>query len=139
MTGNGYSDTDIKTADAILALDLKTGNLRWSQHSTPDMFNWDCGSREEGGNCPVNRGPDEDFGSSTLLLDAGAGKQILVAGQKTGVVHAFDPDRNGKSVWQTRVGNGGVFWGIAGHAGVAYVPVSDMDRRNPESGGECSH
>ena len=139
MTGNGYSDPDIKTADAILALDMKTGKLRWSQQATPDMFNWDCGSREGGGNCPANHGPDEDFGSSAVLLDAGGGRQILVAGQKTGVVHAFDPDRNGKIVWQTRVGKGsvlgGVLWGIAGHAGIAYVPVSDMDRRNPESGG----
>jgi polyvinyl alcohol dehydrogenase (cytochrome) len=139
MTGNGYSDPDIKTADAILALDLKSGKLQWSQQATPDMFNWDCGSRAGGGNCPVNHGPDEDFGSSAVLLDAGAGKQILVAGQKTGVVHAFDPDQNGKIVWQTRVGKGsvlgGVLWGIAGHAGVAYVPVSDMDRRHPESGG----
>jgi polyvinyl alcohol dehydrogenase (cytochrome) len=139
MTGNGYSDPDIKTADAILAVDLKTGALRWSQQATPDMFNWDCGSREGGGNCPANHGPDQDFGSSAVLLDAGGGKQILVAGQKTGVVHAFDPDQSGKIVWQTRVGKGsvlgGVLWGIAGHAGVAYVPVSDMDRRNPESGG----
>jgi polyvinyl alcohol dehydrogenase (cytochrome) len=139
MTGNGYSDPDIKTADAIMALDLKTGKVRWSQQATPDMFNWDCGSREGGGNCPVNHGPDEDFGSSAVLLDAGGGKQVLIAGQKTGVVHAFDPDQNGKIVWQTRVGKGsvlgGVLWGIAGHKGVAYVPLSDMDRRNPESGG----
>ena len=31
MTGNGYSDPDIKTADAIIAIDLKTGKVRWSQ------------------------------------------------------------------------------------------------------------
>ncbi|MDQ2776919.1 MAG: PQQ-binding-like beta-propeller repeat protein [Acidobacteriota bacterium] len=140
MTGNGYSDPDIKTADGIIAFDLKSGKLRWSRQATPDMFNWDCGSRGGGGNCPVNHGPDEDFGSSAVLLDAGGGKQVLVAGQKTGVVHAFDPDRNGAIVWQTRVGKGstlgGVLWGIAGHNGVAYVPVSDIDRRKPESGGE---
>ena len=62
-----------------------------------------------------------------MLLDVGGGKQLLVAGQKTGVVHAFDPDHDGKIVWQTRIGKGstlgGVLWGIAGHQGVAYIPA----------------
>jgi len=139
MTGNGYSDPDIKTADAIVALDLKTGQIRWSQQATPDMFNWDCGPRGGGGNCPANHGPDEDFGSSGILLDAGKGRQLVVAGQKTGVVHSFDPDQKGKIVWQTTIGKGstlgGILWGIAGHNGVAYVPLSDIDRQKPESGG----
>jgi polyvinyl alcohol dehydrogenase (cytochrome) len=139
MTGNGYSDPDIKTADATVAIDLGTGKIRWSQQASPDMFNWDCGPRGGGGNCPANHGPDEDFGSSAVLLDVGRGKQLLVAGQKTGVVHAFDPDHDGKIVWQTRIGKGstlgGVLWGIAGHRGIAYVPLSDIDRRNPASGG----
>lgn len=139
MTGNGYSDPDIKTADAIVALDLNTGKIRWSQQATPDMFNWDCGPRGGGGNCPANHGPDEDFGSSAVLLDTGGGKQLLVAGQKTGVVHAFDPDHSGKIVWQTRIGKGstlgGILWGIAGHQGVAYVPLSDIDRQKPSAGG----
>ena len=139
MTGNGYSDPDIKTADAIVALDLNTGKIRWSQQASPDMFNWDCGPRGGGGNCPANHGPDEDFGSSAILFDVGGGKQLLVAGQKTGVVHAFDPDHDGKIVWQTRIGKGstlgGVLWGIAGHRGIAYVPLSDIDRQKPATGG----
>jgi polyvinyl alcohol dehydrogenase (cytochrome) len=139
MTGNGYSDPDIKTADAIMALDLNTGKVRWSQQATPDMFNWDCGPRGGGGNCPANHGPDEDFGSSGVLLDAGKGKQVVVTGQKTGVVHGFDPDQNGKIVWQTPIGKGstlgGILWGIAGHNGIAYVPLSDIDRQKPEAGG----
>ena len=139
MTGNGYSDPDIKTADAIVAIDLNSGKIRWSQQASPDMFNWDCGPRGGGGNCPANHGPDEDFGSPAVLLDVGGGKQLLVAGQKTGVVHAFDPDHDGKIVWQTRIGKGstlgGVLWGIAGHQGIAYVPLSDIDRQEPSAGG----
>jgi polyvinyl alcohol dehydrogenase (cytochrome) len=42
---------------------------------------------------------------------------LIVAGQKAAVVHAFDPDQQGKIVWQTRIGRGGpgggVQWGIA--------------------------
>ena len=64
----------------------------------------------------MNHGPDEDFGSSAVLLDAGSGRQVLVAGQKTGVVHGFDPDQNGKIVWQTRIGKGSTLGGVSvGH------------------------
>ena len=139
MTGNGYSDPDIKTADAIVAIDMNTGKIRWSQQGSPDMFNWDCGPRGGGGNCPANHGDDVDFGSSAVLLDAGGGKQVLVAGQKSGMVHAFDPDQNGKILWQTRIGKGstlgGILWGIAGHQGIAYVPLSDINRQKPDAGG----
>jgi polyvinyl alcohol dehydrogenase (cytochrome) len=138
-TGNGLSDPDIKTADALVAIDMKTGAIRWSQQTVPDMFNWDCGPRGGGGNCPVNHGDDVDFGSSAILFDVAGGKTVLVAGQKNGVVHGFDPDRNGKIVWQTRIGKGstlgGILWGIAGHSGIAYVPLSDIDRQKPEAGG----
>lgn len=139
MTGNGYSDPNIKTADAIVAIDMNTGEIRWSQQGSPDMFNWDCGPRGGGGNCPANHGDDVDFGSSAVLFDVGGGKQVLVAGQKSGMVHAFDPDQNGKIVWQTRIGKGstlgGILWGIAGHEGIAYVPLSDIDRQKPDAGG----
>ena len=139
MTGNGYSDPNIKTADAIVAIDMNTGEIRWSQQGSPDMFNWDCGPRGGGGNCPANHGDDVDFGSSAVLLDVGGGKQVLVAGQKSGMVHAFDPDQDGKIVWQTRIGKGstlgGILWGIAGHQGIAYVPLSDIDRQKPDAGG----
>jgi len=139
MTGNGYSDPNIKTADAIVAIDMNTGEIRWSQQGSPDMFNWDCGPRGGGGNCPANHGDDVDFGSSAVLLDVGGGKQVLVAGQKSGMVHAFDPDQDGKIVWQTRIGKGstlgGILWGIAGHRGIAYVPLSDIDRQKPDAGG----
>ena len=139
MTGNGLSDPDIKTADAIVAIDIASGKIRWSQQANPDMFNWDCGPRGGGGNCPANHGEDVDFGSSAILFDVGGGRQLLVAGQKSGVVHAFDPDQNGKIIWQTRIGKGGtlggVLWGMAGHGGVVYAPLSDIDRKKPESGG----
>ena len=139
MTGNGYSDPNIKTADAIVAIDMSTGKIRWSQQGSPDMFNWDCGPRGGGGNCPANHGDDVDFGSSAVLFDVGGGKQVLVAGQKSGIVHAFDPDQDGKIVWQTRIGKGstlgGILWGIAGHQGIAYIPLSDIDRQKPDAGG----
>jgi polyvinyl alcohol dehydrogenase (cytochrome) len=100
------------------------------------MFNWDCGGRGRrgGGNCPENPGEDVDFGSSPMLVAAG-GRDLLIDGQKSGVVHAFDPDQNGKIVWQTRIGRGGklggILWGMAAAGGMVFAPLSDMGSPNP--------
>jgi polyvinyl alcohol dehydrogenase (cytochrome) len=55
-----------------------------------------------------------------------------VAGQKSGVVYALDPDEKGRIVWQTRVGtggvNGGVQWGMASDERNVYAAVSDAVR-----------
>jgi polyvinyl alcohol dehydrogenase (cytochrome) len=55
-----------------------------------------------------------------------------VAGQKSGVVHALDPDRDGEVLWQVRVGkggiNGGVQWGSAADQSNVYVALSDIGR-----------
>ena len=81
-----------------------------------------------GPNCPFDGGPDFDFGSSALLVSAD-GRDILVAGQKSGLVYAFDPDQKGKILWQARVGkggiNGGVQWGMTSDDRNIYASVSD--------------
>jgi len=141
-TGNGYSDPDIKTADAIVAMDMDTGAIRWSQQAEPDMFNWDCGPRSpKEGNCPPNHGTDVDFGASPILVDLDGGRQLLLDGQKSSVVWAFDPSRKGKVVWQTRIGtggpDGGIQWGVAYSPieRLVFAPVSDRRPGEPTSGG----
>ena len=65
---------------------------------------------------PPQVGPDHDFGSSPILRTVG-GRRILLAGQKSGVMFALDPDNNGKVLWQQKVGKGselgGIEWGPA--------------------------
>lgn len=139
-TGNGYSDPPLKTADAIVAFDMKTGVIRWTQQATLDMFNWSCGPRAAaGGNCPENHGPDVDFGSPPVLADAGDGKQVIIAAQKSGVVHGLDPDKEGAILWQTRIGHGsplgGIEWGVAVHDGLVFAPLSDINREDPQAAG----
>jgi polyvinyl alcohol dehydrogenase (cytochrome) len=50
-----------------------------------------------------------------------------LAGQKSGVVYALDPDRKGEILWQTRLGkggiNGGVQWGMASDGQKGYAAV----------------
>jgi polyvinyl alcohol dehydrogenase (cytochrome) len=68
MTGNGYSAPEIRSADALIAMDLKTGAIRWSKQAMSDMFNRDCGRPGNAGSCLDNRGEDVDFGSSAILV-----------------------------------------------------------------------
>jgi polyvinyl alcohol dehydrogenase (cytochrome) len=128
-TGDNYSVPATSTSDAVMALDLKTGRVAWStQVLANDAYNSSC--RTKGVNCPPPNGPDYDFGSSPILVRAPNGKELLVAGQKSGLVYAFDPDAKGKILWQTRVGtggiNGGVQWGMASDEQKVYAAVSDV-------------
>ncbi len=128
-TGDNYSVPATPTSDAVMALDLKTGRIVWTEQVLAnDAYTSAC--RSKGVNCPPPDGPDFDFGSSPILVHAPNGKDMLVAGQKSGLVFAFDPDAGGKILWQTRVGkgglNGGVQWGMASDGQKVYAAVSDV-------------
>ena len=128
-TGDNYSTPATDMSDSVLALELKTGRIVWSKQVTPgDIFAGACAGR----GCP---GPDYDFGSSVLMEKLPAGRDILLAGQKSGVVYALDPDQKGAILWQTRVGkggtNGGVQWGMASDGRQVYAAVSDLVRKAP--------
>ncbi len=136
-TGNSYTNVSIPTSDAILAFDLETGSLLWSSQVLPkDNFTMGCG---RGGNCPEDRGPDYDFGTSPILRNLPGGKRILVCGQKSGIVWGLDPDERGKVLWQTRVGQGsalgGIEWGHTADLENTYVAVSDLLVRDSRPGG----
>jgi len=131
-TGDNYSDPPTPTSDAFLAFDLASGRLLWSrQTSAADAWNSAC-IREDTTNCPASKGPDFDFASPPILVSLANGRRALVAGQKSGVVHAVDPDREGAVLWQKRVGqggiNGGVQWGSAADGSNVYVALSDIGR-----------
>jgi polyvinyl alcohol dehydrogenase (cytochrome) len=126
-TSDNYSQPASKTSDAVLALNLKSGQIVWTQQTT-------AGDVSSGGACADDNspcGPDFDFGSSAMLLSFQS-RDLLVAGQKSGVVYALDPDANGRILWQARVGKGGgtggVQWGMAGDANNVYAAVSDVVR-----------
>jgi len=139
-TGDSYSDPAASTSDAFVAFDLKTGKLLWSRQTTAgDAFTVDCGlPAPMRTNCPEANGPDFDFGSSPILVELGNGRSALIAGQKSGVVHAVDPDRNGAILWQTRVGKGtalgGVQWGSAFDGRQVYVALSDVQPEPAQAG-----
>ncbi len=136
---DSYSDPPARTSDAFLALDLDTGKTLWSRQMTEgDAFNVACGNPALQDNCPQAKGPDFDFGSSPILVDLPNGRRALIAGQKSGMVHAVDPDREGEVLWQTRVGHGsalgGVQWGPAADGNNVYVALSDIAFRPAPAG-----
>ena len=129
-TSDNYSDPASLTSDAVVAFDMRTGELLWSkQFTVGDAWNVGC-EMDEDMNCPEARGPDLDFASSPILRILPDGRRIILAGQKSGVMHAIDPDRDGASLWQHRVGKGGlaggIQWGAAADADQVYVALSDI-------------
>lgn len=134
-TGENYTYPTTNTSDAIQALELKTGRLVWNFQATrDDAFNSACPVFV---NCPPKPGPDLDFGMAPLLVKRKDGKDILVAGQKSGVVYALSPE-GGKMIWQRRIGKGGmlggVHWGMASDGNYIYAANADnaltLDRRD---------
>ena len=134
-TGENYTYPTTNSSDAVQALDLKTGRLVWNfQATADDAYNAACPIFV---NCPPKTGPDLDFGMAPILIRRKDGKDILVAGQKSGVVYALTPE-GGKLIWQTRVGKGGmlggIHWGMATDGKNVYAPNADniiaIDKRD---------
>ena len=129
-TGENTSSPATELSDAIVALDMATGAIRWHFQGTEnDAFNMACGrGRRASASCPKEDGPDFDFGASVVIAKNAEGEDVLLAGQKSGGVFALRPD-DGKLLWQRRIGPGsalgGVHWGIAADATQVYVPIAD--------------
>lgn len=128
-TGENYSSPANGNSDAIVALDLESGRPRWVQQVTKgDAWNAACGA-VGGANCPSQDGPDFDFGAPPILVKTSSGRDLLLAGQKSGEIYAMDPDDSGRIVWRARAGrggfNGGVHWGMATDGRTLWVPIAD--------------
>jgi polyvinyl alcohol dehydrogenase (cytochrome) len=135
-TGNTYSEPASPLSDAVVALDMHTGGVRWANQTTPDdVYIGGCRPGSNNPNCPSNVGPDFDFGNPAILTTRPDGKEIIVIGQKSGVGYAMDPDNGGKVLWEYRAGQGGALggmeYGSAADGRYAYFPLSDMNAPAP--------
>jgi len=133
-TGDNYSAPASNMSDSFIALDRDTGKILWARQTTAgDAWNTACRLPDKT-NCPDTSAPDFDFSSPPILVSLGNGKRALVAGQKSGMLHAVDPDDGGKILWQQRVGTGGtlggVQWGSSSDGTNVYVALSDIVRVN---------
>jgi polyvinyl alcohol dehydrogenase (cytochrome) len=140
-TGNSYTEVATGGADAIVAIDLESGAIRWSRQVTAhDDYLVGCTDpRVLNHSCATPLGPDFDFGSSPILRHLPDGRDLILAGQKSGMVHALDPDSGGAIVWQVKVGSGsalgGIEWGPAADERAIYVAISDVVARDRDRSG----
>ena len=130
-TGQNFTHPTSETSDAIFGVDVKKGEVIWvNQFTANDAFSTACVMSLNHPNCAKPYGPDVDFGAPTLLVRTAEEKRLLIAGQKSGDVHAMDPE-TGQSLWSTKLGRGsiigGVHWGLAANEdlGLVYAPISD--------------
>lgn len=133
-TGENYSSPANGYSDAVLAMDLSSGDIVWAAQLTKnDAWNGACSTGTP--NCPEENGPDYDIGASPILATDKNGRELILVGQKSGMVYALDPADNGALVWEQRAGSGGTMGGI--HYGMStdgeklFVGVSDLPTNNP--------
>jgi polyvinyl alcohol dehydrogenase (cytochrome) len=107
-TGNSFHPTAHPTADAVVAVDLLDGKVRWAKQ----LLDAD--------------GDRSGFTSSPILRSLASGEQIILAGQQSGIVYALDPNRAGEILWQTKASHaaGAIDWGAAADHHSLYVALS---------------
>jgi polyvinyl alcohol dehydrogenase (cytochrome) len=149
-TGNTFSGPDVGRSDAIIAMELDTGKILWVQQDEPgDVWHTGCPQGQPPAGfapkpqrpaslrstsatqqqrppmpasyyCPNPEGPDWDISSGAMLTSLSGGKRLLVAGQKSGMVWAHDPDNGGKLIWMSDVSRGQIVFGGAMDEDTAY-------------------
>jgi len=93
-TGNSFGGARARMADAVVALDLIDGSVRWIEQPQPQ------GNAETAG-----------FSGALILRTLPNGTPIVLAAQDSGIVSGLDPDRAGEIRWQTKSDDAGVAGG----------------------------
>ena len=115
-TGQSTQSPASEFSDAIIVLDLDTGQRKWATQTTSgDAHNVAC-EVPMNPNCPDEDGPDLDFGAGVIKEKNSKGEDVLLSGQKSGWIYSMNQD-SGEIIWSTRVGRGGKLGGI--HFGMA--------------------
>ncbi|THD59070.1 PQQ-binding-like beta-propeller repeat protein, partial [Phenylobacterium sp.] len=138
-TGDSYTDAPLDTADAVVALDLATGRVRWVKQLTKgDNHIIGCSGPKPAANCPERVGPDHDFGVSPILHRVADGRDLLLVGQKSSEIYALDPGARGRVVWRRRLSSGGPLGGVefgpAADRTAYFVGLSDVFASGPAPG-----
>jgi polyvinyl alcohol dehydrogenase (cytochrome) len=136
-TGENTSHPATDTSDAVIALDLNTGKEVWKfQAMALDVWNMACGASKQtsGPNCPWNiegdpfTGRDFDFGAGAILAKGAGGRDIVLAGQKSGDTWGLDAE-TGAKLWNVRFGEGtalgGIHWGISTDGQRLFAAIND--------------
>jgi polyvinyl alcohol dehydrogenase (cytochrome) len=134
-SGQATSLPATNTSDAVLAIDVATGELQWTfQALARDVWHLGCqfDPTKSGPNCPSADDSvlkDYDFGAGVVIGKRRDGRDILLAGQKSGDLWGIDPDAQGKVLWRQTFGMGtplgGIHWGLAIDDARVFAPIND--------------
>jgi polyvinyl alcohol dehydrogenase (cytochrome) len=123
-TGSSYTSIEQPLADAIVAFSLADGSLRWAKQPAP------------------KEAAAAGFDSSPILRTLSNGKQVILAGQRSGLIVGLDPDRAGEVLWQAKISVGkalgGVEWGAAADHRNLYVALSGLTTEPPDMSGSLT-
>ncbi|HEY0452319.1 PQQ-binding-like beta-propeller repeat protein [Actinophytocola sp.] len=104
-TGQNYTGS-AGDFDTMLALDARTGAVRWkNQVTAADTWRSLCNDPEPAGYCPGladGSALDYDIGATPNIFRVGD-RTLVGVGQKLGVYHVFDA-RTGEVVWRRQLG-----------------------------------
>ena len=121
--------------DTVLALDLKTGAVNWSNTVIPfDVWTVACLFGLP--TCPDPAGPDFDFGQAPMLYSTrfdGKKRDLVGVGQKSGTFWSLDAD-TGEVVWATTLSPGGLaggmMWGSAFDGNLIYTSSANSEYKD---------
>jgi polyvinyl alcohol dehydrogenase (cytochrome) len=121
-TGDSQQPSAQPTADAVVAVDLIDGKVRWAKQ----LLDAD--------------GDQSGFTASPILRSLAGAKQVILAGQKSGIVYALDPDRAGEILWQIKASHtaSAIDWGAAADHHSLYVALSGVDAKPAGSAGSLA-
>jgi len=136
-TGNNFSKPATDTSDAILAFDVKSGAIVWSNQRTEgDHWNFRYPLSEQL--------PDYDFGDSPQVYTLSNGRKVVGAGQKSGFYHVLDAATGEEVTEPVQFVPGGVLGGLFADSAVAkgvvyanaieWNPFAPPDPDNPLKG-----
>lgn len=134
-TGQNYTGS-AGDFDSLLALDARTGAVRWKQQVTgADTWRSLCNEPTAEGYCPgLGDGSalDYDIGATPNIFRAG-GRTLVGVGQKSGVYHAFEAG-TGTVAWRRQLsvpfpsgGISGIQWGSSYDGNRLYVATYFAD------------
>ena len=121
QAGEALVRRDRRRAEAIVALEMDSGRVRWELQARPGADDLYTNERLGG----EDEGPDLDFGQSPILFGGATDHEWLACGQKSGWMYLLGAP-TGRKIWETKVGAGG-----AGGATVARVARGGSTHRRP--------
>jgi polyvinyl alcohol dehydrogenase (cytochrome) len=111
-------------ADAVVALSLADGKVQWSQQ------------------LPAPQPGFAGLEGPPVLRTPAAGRETLLASQRSGMVYALDPEHGGEVLWQLQAAApdtpGGIAPGAAADHRSLYVPLSGLEAQPPNEAGSLT-